>query len=87
MGSSLVAESRGYSSLWCAGLSVQWLRLLWKRNIFLKNKIDKERKKEGRKERRIRMGSLALLQRACVRAVMDTGCRAGGGVWKAVLAA
>ena len=37
---------------------------------------------------KIRMSLLlALLQRVCVRAVMDTGCRAGGGVWKAVLAA
>ena len=28
-GLSLVAESRGYSSLWWAGLSLQWLLLLW----------------------------------------------------------
>ena len=26
---SLVAASRGYSSLWCAGFSLQWLLLLW----------------------------------------------------------
>ena len=28
-GLSLVAASRGYSSLRCAGFSVQWLLLLW----------------------------------------------------------
>ena len=27
-GLSLVAESRGYSSLWCAGFSLRWLPLL-----------------------------------------------------------
>ena len=27
-GLSLVAASRGYSSLWCAGFSLQWLLLL-----------------------------------------------------------
>ena len=27
-GLSLVAESGGYSSLWCAGFSLQWLLLL-----------------------------------------------------------
>ena len=26
---SLVAVSRGYSCLWCAGFSLQWLLLLW----------------------------------------------------------
>ena len=26
---SLVAVSRGYSSLWCVGFSLQWLLLLW----------------------------------------------------------
>lgn len=47
----------------------------------------KKKKRKKERNRRIRTGSLALLQRACVRAVMDTGCRAAGGVWKAVLAA
>ena len=28
-GLSLVAASGGYSSLWCAGFSLQWLLLLW----------------------------------------------------------
>ena len=28
-GFSLVAVSGGYSSLWCAGFSLQWLLLLW----------------------------------------------------------
>ena len=28
-GLSLVAASRGYSSLWCTGFSLQWLLLLW----------------------------------------------------------
>ena len=28
-GLSLVAASRGYSSLWCAGCSLWWLLLLW----------------------------------------------------------
>ena len=28
-GLSLVAASSGYSSLWCAGFSMQWLLLLW----------------------------------------------------------
>ena len=28
-GLSLVATSGGYSSLWCAGFSLQWLLLLW----------------------------------------------------------
>ena len=28
-GLSLVAASRGYSSLWCAGFSLRWLLLLW----------------------------------------------------------
>ena len=28
-GFSLVAASGGYSSLWCAGFSLQWLLLLW----------------------------------------------------------
>ena len=28
-GLSLVAASRGYSSLWCVGFSLQWLLLLW----------------------------------------------------------
>ena len=28
-GFSLVAASRGYSSLWCAGFSLWWLLLLW----------------------------------------------------------
>ena len=27
-GLSLVAESRGYSSFWCVGFSLQWLHLL-----------------------------------------------------------
>ena len=30
-GFSLVAESRGYSSLWCAGFSLWWLLLLQSR--------------------------------------------------------
>ena len=29
-GLSLVVVSRGYSSLWCAGFSLQWLLLLWR---------------------------------------------------------
>ena len=28
-GLSLAAVSRGYSSLWCTGFSLQWLLLLW----------------------------------------------------------
>ena len=28
-GLSLIAASGGYSSLWCAGFSLQWLLLLW----------------------------------------------------------
>ena len=28
-GLSLVAASKGYSSLWCAGFSLQWFLLLW----------------------------------------------------------
>ena len=28
-GLSLVAASRGHSSLWCVGFSLQWLLLLW----------------------------------------------------------
>ena len=28
-GTSLVAASGGYSSLWCTGFSLRWLLLLW----------------------------------------------------------